>query len=351
MKNLIGLTAICGLMLISASCVERVDMVRSGEETALQVLSITQTPGWAQDVWISGQTAYIADGEQGIAIWDITQKDSPIPLDTLITDRSVTGVKYSPMTGLIFVGMPGDNGGVTYYNLDTKDRRSTLFDDGLAAFSILEISNDTVIVAEVDRNLGEGLRIFAIYYDAVDGSPEDSIWYDRDIRASLSFESGSGRGLHWDSGFAYVAINQAGLTIAEVVIASNSISITKLGNADTPGGARDVALNRAKTHAIVADYQAGISIIDVTDKSAPVYIKSLLPDGVDQMFRVSAVGDTAYALDNNNGMFVFDVTNPTDIRLIGRYDSPKPRGLFITDDHTIFLADELLGLVILNWRN
>ena len=145
-------------------------MVQSGEETALKVLSVTQTPGWAQDVWITGETAYIADGEQGVAIWDISQKDSPIPLDTLSTDRSVTKVAYSPMTGLIFVGMPGNNGGVTYYTLSDKVRRSTLFDDGLADFSILEVSEDTVIVAEIDRNLGEGLRIFTVYYDAVDGN-------------------------------------------------------------------------------------------------------------------------------------------------------------------------------------
>lgn len=346
MKIANGTIALVGLLLLLVSCADRVDTVRNTEETALKVLSISPTPGWAQNVFVSGDAAFVADSEQWVGIWDISQKENPRQIDTMRTLRAVSGVYYSPQTDLLFVDMPGAQGGITYYDLSEKRRIATVFDTGVEGWGIREISKDTVIVAEVDRTPGEGLRVFTVYFDL-----EDSLWADSEIREVHPLTFGIGRGLHYDDEYAYIAHSQFGLTIAEVNFNYIEILITELGNVDTPGGARDIALNRDRTHAIVADYQAGISIIDITDKSNPVYVSSLLPEGVDQMSSVFAVGDTTYAIDNNRAIFAFDVSSPTDPKLIARYDTPAPKGIFVTDDHTIFLADEDIGLIILGWRD
>lgn len=242
--------------------------------------------------------------------------------------------------------MPSGQGGITYYDLSEKRRITTLFDPGVEGWGFREVSADTIIVAGLDINGREGLRIFAVIYDSLFNE-----WYDDELRGSLALCTGSGRDLYFDGDYAYVAHNQSGITIAEVSIQNDYIEITELGSTDTPGGAQDVALNGDGTHAIVADYYAGISIIDITDKANPSHVASLLPDGGDRMFQVTAIGDTIYALCSNSGIFAMDVSNPVEPSLISRYDSPNPRGLFVLEDHTVFLADEELGLVVLSWRD
>ncbi len=342
MKTATITIAYIGLILSLVSCAERVDPVNNTAETALKVISISPTPGWTQDVWVNGNTAFVADGEQWVGIWDVSQLESPVQIDTLQTLRAVSGVYYSPATDLIMVDMPSAQGGITYYDLSDKTRINTVFDAGLEGWGFREISSDTIIVAEVDRS--EGFKVFVIFYDTL-----ESEWIDTEIRGIFQIPYGTARGLHYEGDYGYIAHNQFGLKIVEVTISALAVDIVELGNTDTPGGARDVALNGDKTHAIIADYQAGISIVDIADKSNPEFVTSLLPDGVDKMTEVFAVGDTVYAIDNDNGIFAFDVTKPAEPRIIGRYDSPTPRGMFVSDDHTVYLADEDIGLIILGW--
>jgi len=346
MKSYLKTITFLGLLVLSISCADRVDVYQSAEDTALQVLSITQTPGWAQDVWLTGNTAYIADGDQGITIWDVSDPSSPLMESTIRTLLSTERVKYSPMTKLTFIKNRNGKGGVTYYD-STGRRRDSIWEDGVGDFEIIDFAPDTVAMAAVDRNdFRRALRMVVLFND--EGS-----WVKNDITGTYISEvsSSSSRALLFDRDYVYIAHNQIGVTIIEVKYETDDIILTKIGNVDTPGAAREVCMSADKSHIIVADFQAGITIIDIMDKTNPTVVAELTPDGVDQMFYVTAVGDTVYALDNNNGMFAFDVSVPSEPRLIVRYDSPTPRGMHVDSDHTIYLADEDVGLVILKWRN
>jgi len=331
------------IILTLSGCADRNDPVYPVEEYALVLKSQTQTPGWAQDVWVYGDTVFIADSEQGVTIWDASAIEAPMLIDTVVTFGSALGVKYAPQTGLLLVSTSAAQGGVTYYDLAEERRVNTLFDAGLEGFGFVELSSDTIVVAEVDRS--EGFRVFDVYFD-----PLDSIWIDDDIRGAIGLPYGTVRGLYFDFETAYIANNQFGLTIAGITYSPLNNDITLLGNVDTPGAARDVALNADGTVAVVADYQAGLALIDVSDKTNPSLISHLLPSGVDQAERVVTRGDTAYFIDRYNGMFAVDISIPEAPVLIGRYDTPTPTGIFVGENQTIYLSDEDLGLLILEWR-
>lgn len=305
------------------------------------LVSQTQTPGWAQDIWVHDGTAYVADDEQGVTFWDVSNPQDPVLLDTLQTTTRSEGVAFAPLTNLLLVNQAPPPGGLKYYNPDTKIELGSIFDAGIRMFDFVELSADTIVIAEVD-NL-EGLKVFKLFWDS-----NRSEWIDDEISGWM--RETLFRGFCFDFETAYIARNQYGIKIADIAYNTFSNDITPRGSVDTPGAARDIVLNSSKTHIIVADYQAGISIVDVTDKDNPVYVKSLLPEKVDQVFEVEAVGDTVYFLDNYNGIFATDVSDPLNPYIIGRYDTPAPMSIFVDDDNLIYVADEDLGMLILEWR-
>lgn len=340
-KELIFIIAVQLIILLS-SCAERNDPVVPDEEFALELVSQTQTPGWAQDVWIHGSQAMIADGEQGVTFWDITNPSSPSWVDTFRTTEEANLVTYLPMNNFLLVGEGSRINGLTMYDYDTKEYKKRVFDDYLEDYGFVEIAADTMIIAEVDRT--EGFKVFTVFYDTTFG------YWDDEMYRGVQTLGGTARGLVFKETMAYIANNQLGLTIASIEYTAVTNAITILSTTDTPGAAQDVALNGSGTHALVADYQAGFSIMDVTDPNMPELVTTLRPDGVDGAFKVVAVGDTAYFLDRYNGMFAVDVSNVQHPEVIGRYDTPTPTSIFVTEDHMIYMTDEDLGLLVFRWR-
>jgi len=346
MKNCLWLFSLVLTIAFIVGCAERNDPVYAEEEYAFQLMSQTQTPGWAKDIWITGDTAFVAEDEQKVTIWDISAPENPQLIDTVLTENKPEAVAYAPMTGFLLTVEDVIRGGIDFYDLDTEQPCyfTPVFDANVNEFGFKELSPLRMLIYEAD--LTEGFRILSVFYDST-----ESLWKKTGGPAGvLDIDRGSSQGLFFDYDVVYVAQNQFGLIIAEAEYDAFSIVITERGSIDTPGAARDVALNREKTHAVVADYQAGLTIVDVTDRSNPSIVGSFLPKGVDQVFLIESVGDTVYFLDNFNGMFAVDVSQPVKPKLVGRYDTPKPRSLFIMPDHTVFIADENLGIIILRWR-
>ncbi|MBC8465732.1 hypothetical protein H8D57_01785, partial [bacterium] len=178
-------------------------------------------------------------------------------------------------------------------------------------------------------------------------------WVHNDIIGKFELFGGSGGGLWLEEDFAYFCINQLGIVICGFGYDgpfNNPINPYLIGKVDTPGAARDIKLNEAGTIAVIADYQAGITLIDISEKSNPKVISSFLPARVDQVEKIFVVNNQAYFIDTNNGLFVADISDPELPFLSGRYDTPDPENLFVTSDEIIFLADQDLGLIVLEWR-
>jgi len=214
-------------------------------------------------------------------------------------------------------------------------------------FSFHELSPDTVILAGIDAT--DGLFLQTLYW-----STDISEWEkgSSNFEDNLSLDFGRMRGLYYDYDHIYIANNEMGFTIisVEYTVPGEGIVMTVQGSVDTPGASRSVGLNHAKTHAIVADWQTGLVVIDISDVTNPQIVSTFQPGGVDQAIKVAVKDNIAYLLDRYNGMFAIDVSDPLEPILVGRYDTPTPTGIAITEDDIVYLTDEDLGIIILEWR-
>jgi len=307
-------------------------------ETELVLISQTSTNGWAQDVWLYGDTAFVAEDEQGVTIWDITDLSDPRLIDTLRTSARVNMVEYAPVNDIVFVVEDVNNAGVAGYPLSTRRRDFNIGSTGVFDFRIVHDVQDTFIVVYTDVS-DRYVRFVVEANDAAHGWGES--------RSGTFGAFAAFRGFDIRDELIYLAHGQLGLQMVRVDY--TSATITPLGSVDTPGSARDASLNEDGTHVVVADFQSGIQIIDVTNPDSLRIVGSFLPDRGDRVFKVEVVGDRAYFLDEHNGLYVADITEPDSPRLIAYYQASEPTGIVVRDDHTIFLTDEDLGLIILRW--
>lgn len=317
---------------------------------AIQLISQTTTRGLARDVWVTGDTAYVADDEYGVTMWDVSNLQRPVMVDSMQTLARVFAIAHSPVTGLIMTQEATNLGGVRIYNAATK---RSLYDHGgmgSNAFRFIEVSHDTLLLAESESD-GE-CQFLKFFKDNT-----DNYNWSSDLHGAYLFNEGVVRSLELDpdidSNYVYFAHSQSGITILQVDYSriGFGFSGTVLGRIDTPGMARDLVLSRDRNHLFVADNQSGLQVIDVSNKTRPRIVGASQPPNVNDVLTVRALGDTAIFIEQYRGIYAVDCYNPSSPRYFGSYDTPDPQGIFIREsDRTIFLADLDLGLLILKFR-
>lgn len=237
------------------------------------------TPGIAQDVTVAGNYAYVADMNSGMRIIDISNPAIPTETGFYVT--------YYPARGVTIAGnyaYIARHGGLT----------------------IIDISNPAA-PTEVGNCDTQGIG-FAV---TVAGS------------------------------YAYLASEDGGLRIIDI---SNPVSPTEAGFYDTPGFALDVMV--AGNYAYVADGSGGLRIIDISNPASPSETGSYNTEGDSNNVKVS--GNYAYVADGNLGLRIIDISNPTTPSEAGFYMTP---GLAV--DNTIagnyaYVADYANGLHIID---
>ena len=130
----------------------------------------------------------------------------------------------------------------------------------------------------------------------------------------------------------YAATSQ-GLQILDVSTPSTPTLLRSYG---TPGWAYGVAVVNGLAY--VADYEAGLRILDVSDplsdpvKDKPSYLNPWDKDYANNLVgrydtpgqarNVEIVGDYAYVADNGGGLQIIDVSTPSTSHLEGYYQTP-----------------------------
>jgi len=339
------LAAIVPLVLLG--CATPSDPEKNDALFSIELVSRTTTPGWAMAVWVEGNRAYVADDEQGVTVWDVSNLGSPQLVDTIITDGKVFNVGILPRTNLFVTQERTPAGGLTVYDMPTQSRLTTIGSSGSVDFDFKELAADTAVIAEIESD-GDGLQIIKFFKDGAFGGA----WTD-ELRGAFRAPRGFFYGFALDAPNVYIAHGEFGVTVLNVDLSTwGAFPITTVGNTDTPGSAREIAQSGSGDKLFVADFQSGLQIVDVSDRTAPRIVGGYLPTGVNEVLKVRAMGDTAVFTDRYNGIFAVDADNPAAPKLVGVYDTPDPQGLFIRQsDGTIFLADQELGLLILKFRN
>ena len=332
-------------VLVMVGCADRNSPVTPHREAELVLVGEVQTPGLASDLFVYGDSLFVADDIVGVTIWDISNIRNPGLVYTFETSSRAKHLCWAPLNRILLTIETSWIAGYQF-KPDTIQMMFDAQEMGATAIRVYEMSIDTIVVGFTDPT--EGHRVYRTHPS--DDSLDAGFW----VKSGAVLKSilGAHRGFYMDvdDSTEYLANGQLGLQIARLKV-RNGYELSLIGSIDTYGEACDVTLNGDKTHAIVADFAGGIQIFNVTDKTNPRWVGSLIPDKVADAEKVFAVGDTVYFTDKYDGLFAADIRDPQNPVLIGRFAVPAPTGLYVRQDHTIILTDEDRGILIFVWSN
>ena len=132
--------------------------------------------------------------------------------------------------------------------------------------------------------------------------------------------------IHIASPYAYVADANAGLRVIDV---SNPAAPMEVGAYDTPGDA--VGVYVISSYAYVADENAGLRVVDISNPAAPVEVGACETPVF--AYGVYVAGGYAYVADYYAGLRVVDVSNPAAPVEVGAYETLAATGVFVVGSY------------------
>ncbi|MCP4899847.1 MAG: hypothetical protein GY906_23005, partial [bacterium] len=221
------------------------------------VLAVLETPGEAKDVVVREDRAYLAAGDAGLVVADIADPASP----SLVGSIDIPGSAES---------------------LELKDTLVYLA-GGAAGLQVVDVgsSGDPVLIGGLDTP----------------GNAED---------VAVS-------GSH-----AYVADGSAGLQVIDV---SNSSSPRLESTFATTGYAHGIAV-RDEVAFVGGLYDGGLQIIDISDPTSPSQIAVHSYHWPNEAWDVTIDGDLAYVVDYFVGIFVVDIADLANPEVEGFHHTP-----------------------------
>jgi len=301
------------------------------------LISEIQTPGWAEDVAVLNDTAYVADNMGGIAVFDIRNVADPVYIESWSSPRLVQIIKAAPVNRLMITYESGGNDGMKIYSIDQKQQVSEGFSSGVRGLAVLEDPNNAGSFWVLATDISDGL--VGNKYQDVGGS-----WQIEDAIIPFLPPFGEYRGmtLVGDS-LVFACLDERGVVCIRIDLQVTSNLPDSIGWADTPGAARDVAYQDGYLY--VADYFGGLVVMDAHNPRALALVAQVIPRGASRCTKVMVDGDIAGVLDDFDGIYVFDISvpaAPVDIDLIAL---PEPSGLAFSGGR-LLATDEDRGLLI-----
>ena len=289
----------------------------------------------ANDVAVDGKYAYIADGDEGLKIVDITNPKKPKLVGVYIPPGRAGGVAVSGN----YAYLAADEDGLRIIDVSKKNAPvevakyspSGAEKNNIEAYAI-KLSGHYAYVAEIIDYTTGGMRIIDINNPT---SPKEVSSLRLDIKnpnleSILDFFRKGG--LYDEDSLKKERQRFEKLT-------TSSYGLAVFGN-----------------YAYLAAECAGIRVIDVSNPAIPKEVGFCLPpeqtDGIESTvfgaYDVAVSGKYAYMTDHLAGMCVVDISNPASPVRMGCYDSKgHPYGIAV-DGNYVYVADVLVGLIVLD---
>lgn len=290
---------------------------------SLSEIGAYDTPGGAEDVAVSGNYAYVADGWMGLRVIDISNPANPQEVGAFaaLDYDSAYGVAVSGNYAYIAFEK-----GLRIVDISdpTKPQEKGAYDPQLGywdMFHDVAIAGDYAYVADS----GSGLRIIDIANPA---APQQVGVYDT---------PGQPYGVALSGNYAYVADSLAGLQVIDISTPSNPQPV---GAYDTQQYAEGVAV--AGDYAYVADYHDGLRIIDISNPADPQEVGAYDTPGY--AVDVAVLGSYVYVADRDGGLRIIDVFNPVAPQETESYQSPGIVYGVAASQGYVYVADWYTGL-------
>ncbi len=254
------------------------------------------SPGYAEGVAVVGSTACLADGPYGLSVLDVSNPALPRQVGSAYDTNYAFGVAVVGS----FAYIAGAGAGLLVADLSDPAhpvQKGTLDTPGYA-FGVAAAGN-TVYVADG----WEGLRVVNV---------ADPL---HPVQVGSLKTSGWAFGVAVSGSLAYLADSFNGLRVIDVSTPANPVEVGGYGIAG--GHAGGVAV--AGGIAYVADRNWGLQAIDVSQPAqpAPLGMRSALTDAWD----VTVSGNYAYVATLYHGLRIVDISDPAHPVQVGSYDA------------------------------
>lgn len=294
-------------------------------QASYAIIGVCPLPGYAKKVVLDDSLAYVANGQGGLQIVNISDPETTFVIGEYVADRDVGGVAVRDTFAYLALGS-STSGGLVILNIsDPTNPRFVGQDPSIYAHDVAAPPEDTMYV-----------YVAANYWFHV----EDVYTYPQYPSYARRFTTpGNARGVYMLDSIAFLACEQMGLQIINL---AKPDSTALVGWIDTPSNARGISADYS--HAYVADGRGGLIIVDVSDIENPSIVSQYnTPAYANGVF---VAGEKAYVADGDGGLQVIDITDPTAPALYGTMSTSYANGVYARND-TIYVADRDMGLVII----
>ena len=282
------------------------------------------TPGYARGVAIIENNAYVADYGSGLQVIDISDPSNPAIIGSVDTPGSACAVAVT---------------GNKAYVAD--------YESGLQVIDISDPSNPAIIGSVDTPGYAYGVAVTgdkAYVADSGSGLQVIDISDPSNPAIISSVDTpGYANGVAITGDKAYVADSESGLQIIDISDPSNP---TIIGSMDMPGYASGVAVTVDRAYMVFTGWmESYLHVIDIGDPF-PTIIASVDTPGYAN--GVAITGDKAYVVDNDSGLQVIDISDPSNPAIIGSVDTPGyAYGVAVTGDKA-YVADSGSGLQVID---
>lgn len=319
-----------------------------------QFVSRLMTPGIVEDIIKNDNYLYIANEQFGLRIIDISDINSPVEISYLLLpghtlklmfyNNSIFTANFNNGLRIINIENPLDPFEVAFYDtgfqvldLDRKEEfvfitQSSELNSG---FVVLDISdpNNPIFVKKIYTWPGcIGLAVKEDYlYVICSYGPMSSYSIIDPRNPIIEFVTTDiyGKILDVDKDFAFV-LQYNNIRVVDI---SNPDSLYLISEFETFGDKRAIAFNDEFIY--IADSYYGLVIIDVSDIYNPVYVYQISTPGATEY--LVAEDDLVYL--SNHGLRIIDVSNPSDLRITGEFETIWGTDKIFKKDNLIFLID------------
>jgi formylglycine-generating enzyme required for sulfatase activity len=298
-------------------------------------------PSISEDVAIHGHHAYVAGGQAGLHVVDVSNPRSPLLVTTINTTKYAEAIRVAgtpTATGVVDIAFVVEGTeGITTYDVTDPDStysygQGTTAVDGNGLFiDIPDTPTDrySVFLAESWK----GLRLF-----------ESDPRFPGVLRYNGVFAStrGYAKAVAVADGFAYVADDEMGLTVLDARVRLLG-AVRVVSNHDTDGNARGIAVRDG--YAYIADGKNGLVVMRVREGDEPVPAGHLAVAGDCRAIVVR--GGYAFMTAADAGLHVIDITRPESPQLAGTVFSTYATGVDVSESGVVVVSDRTEGLIVL----
>ena len=310
-------------------------------ESPFHIVGTVPLPSANEGVAALGDYAFVAGGQAGLHVIDISEPGAPVLVETINTTKyaeSVEVVRTFVGGVLMDVALVVEGTeGITSYDVTDPEavisfnQGTTAVDGNRICVQEPEDPDDPFIVYLAES--WKGVRIF-------ESAPE----YPGVLEYNGVFAGtrGYAMGIAVRDSFAYVADDEMGLGVLDVhdrVLGA----VQLVSAADTPGNALDVAVDG--DYAFVADGVEGLAVFAVDGGAEPVLLAQLDLTGYNRSIIVSRGWALFCAAEG--GVHVVDVSDPELPEYAGTVETGYAADLCVTDSGHVLVADRELGLIVL----